>query len=141
MTPTLADLLEPRPPQCVHDLASGDNRKAGASRSDLDRGDDRRFSRVRQGSVLEVKLQRLAQIRECLLYALALTSDLYFEASGHVPGTLVGDRRCEFHRTKLRDSPSSASCPFQTPHARLSALLSGNIPQLNVILGALAGGL
>lgn len=87
----LADISETDLAQRANDVRSEDDRKPVGSRSDLDRGDDRRLVQIGRGRILEVQLERLPQIRERLLHRLAVAGDLDIEATRHIPGRLMGN--------------------------------------------------
>jgi hypothetical protein len=57
---------------------------------DFDRGDDR-LRPIRRRLILEIQLQRLAQIGECLVDGPDLTGNLNVEAASHIPVAVRGD--------------------------------------------------
>ena len=95
--PREADLFDTRTASCP-----GQPAVAGSS-GDVDRGDDRRLRDLWDGHVLEVQLERLAEIFECALDRLPLAGHLDLEAARYIPRSFVGDRGRESH-TGIVDS-------------------------------------
>jgi hypothetical protein len=67
------------------------------SRREFDGGDDRRFEALRERLVLEVQLERLAQVGERLFDGVSLAGNLDFKAARDLPGAFVRDRSREPH--------------------------------------------
>lgn len=89
-----------------------DRTGAADSRSDLDRGDDRRLARIRCRYVLEIELERLLEVCQGALHGLTLACDLNLEAAGDIPRRLMRDSGREAYRRSLLDTPAVAPARF-----------------------------
>ncbi|MGH8924000.1 MAG: hypothetical protein ACRDWA_05065 [Acidimicrobiia bacterium] len=75
--------------QCAHYVAAGDDGEAWAPAGMSISRDDR--------GILELELEGLSRILQCVLDALALACDFDLKAAGNVPGWLLNDGGGESH--------------------------------------------